>query len=45
MPEAGEDMDRLQEQDVDSDDIGSIWIILAQGDSVLEGPASLALSE
>ena len=45
VPETREDMERLQEQDVNSDDIGSIWIKLTQGDSVMEGPASLALSE
>ena len=28
VPEAREDMERLQEQDVDSDDIGSMWIRL-----------------
>ena len=45
MPEAREDMERLQEQDVNSDDIGSIWIKISQGDNMMEGPASLALSE
>ena len=45
MSEVREDMERLQEQDVDSDDIGSTWIRLTQGDSVMEGPASLVLSK
>ena len=41
VPETREDMERLQEQDVDSDDIRSIWIKLTQEDSVMEGPVSL----
>ena len=45
VPEVREDMERLQEQDVDSDDIGPTWIRLTQGDSMMEGPASLVLSE
>ena len=45
MPEVKEDMKRLQKQDVNSDDIGSTWIRLTEGDSVIEGPASLVLSK
>ena len=45
MPEVREDMERLQEQDADSDDIGPTWIRLTQGDSMMEGPASLVLCE
>ena len=40
-PEAREDLERLQEQDVNSNDIGPTWIRLTQGDSVMEGPESL----
>ena len=45
MPEVREDLEKLLEQDADSDDIGPTWIRLTQGDSIMEGPASLVLSE
>ncbi len=45
MPDAREDLERLQEQDVNSNDIGPTWIRLTQGDSVMEGPASLVYSK
>ena len=43
VPETRDDMEGLQGQDIDSEDIGSIWIKLTQGDSVMQGPASLVM--
>ena len=43
VPETRDDMEGLQGQDIDSEDIGSIWIKLTQGDSVMQGPASLVV--
>ena len=45
MPEAREDLERLQEQDVNLANVGPTWMRLTQGDSVMEGPASLGVSE
>ena len=35
----------VQEQDIEADDIGAIWIKLTQGDSVMQGPTSLNVRE
>ena len=43
VPETREDMEGLQGQDIDSEDIGSIWIKLTQGDSMMQGLASLVM--
>ena len=45
MPEAREDQERLQEQDVDLAKIGPTWMRLTQGGTVMKGPASLGVSE
>ena len=45
VPEAREDLERLQEQDVNPANIEPTWIRLTQGDSMMEGPTSLVLSK
>ena len=45
MPEAREDQERLQEQDVDLANIKLTWMRLTQGGNVMEGPASMGVSE
>ena len=45
VPETRDDMEGLQEQDIEADDIGAIWIKLTKGDSVMQGPASQDMKE
>ena len=45
MSEAREDQERLQEQDIDLTNIGPAWMRLTQGGNVMEGLASMDMSE
>ena len=45
MPETRDDIEGLQEQDIEADHIGAIWIELTQGESVMQGPKSLNVRE